>query len=98
MECLGYMQSELAHVQDDWMAKRRQELNDVLVENERRLEREKHHTAEKCKLETDIKRASLERQLEVDRAEALRDIEVQFQVRKCDNIQKRHIIIFIIHF
>ncbi|RHY62518.1 hypothetical protein DYB38_008824 [Aphanomyces astaci] len=72
--------AELAAVQDEWMAKRRHELNEVLVDSERRLDREKKNVAEKFQLETDVKRAALQRELEVDRASALREIEQTFQV------------------
>ncbi|RQM20036.1 hypothetical protein B5M09_003676 [Aphanomyces astaci] len=72
-------QAELAAVQDEWMAKRRHELNEVLVDSERRLDREKKNVAEKFQLETDVKRAALQRELELDRASALREIEQTFQ-------------------
>ncbi|KAF0717678.1 hypothetical protein AaE_010811 [Aphanomyces astaci] len=73
------IRAELAAVQDEWMAKRRHELNEVLVDSERRLDREKKNVAEKFQLETDVKRAALQRELEVDRASALREIEQTFQ-------------------
>ncbi|ETW04717.1 hypothetical protein, variant 1 [Aphanomyces invadans] len=71
--------AELAHVQDEFMAKRRHELNDVLVNNERRLEREKQNVVERYQLETDLKRAALQRQLDVDRVAVLREIEQKYQ-------------------
>ncbi|KAG9410842.1 hypothetical protein AC1031_018864 [Aphanomyces cochlioides] len=68
----------LAAVEETCKAQQQKELNDVLMQNELRLEREKRHIVDKYAMETQVKKGALERQLELDRVCAIREMEEKF--------------------
>ncbi|CAK4068572.1 unnamed protein product [Aphanomyces euteiches] len=68
----------LAAVEETSKAQQKKELNDVLMQNEQRLEREKRHIVDKYAMETQVKKGALERQLELDRVCAIREMEEKF--------------------
>ncbi|KAF0684519.1 Aste57867_23518 [Aphanomyces stellatus] len=72
-------QAVLGRLRDEHMAMRRREMNEILVQHEHKLEREKQSTLERCEMEAALKRAALQRQLDVDRATTLREIETKYQ-------------------